>query len=330
MTWGRIFANPMIDTFNRRKNKTNNGMMPKHANRQNTHAVMFHHFHNEHHPASQGSISGEQFSLMLDWLSERYRLLNADEYLRKLDRNELEPLDICLTFDDALLCQSEIAVPILRSRNLRGFFFVYSSPLTGQPDYLEIYRFFRSTRFGSINEFYQEFFESAKTMTGDEYDVAEKEFDSREYLKPSTFYTPADKCFRLLRDHVLERERYGEIMSKLWMSNAHLKELASDGHLVGLHSFSHPTTMQLLDSDTQRREYAMNFEHLRGVLGSPSVSMSHPCGNYNDDTLSLLADLGIRIGFRCNNSITSIRSILEVPREDHAIVLREMQASSSS
>lgn len=127
----------------------------------------------------------------------------------------------------------------------------------------------------------------------------------------------------LMRQHGFEPR---EIMSKLWMSNSHLKEIESNGHLVGLHSFSHPTTMHLLDSTTQRREYAMNYEQLLEVLKSPPVSMSHPCGNYNSDTLRILAGLGIRIGFRSNNSVNSIRSALEVPREDHAIVLKEMQA----
>jgi len=315
-------------------------MTLKHANRRNTHAVMFHHFHDENHPVSQGSISGDELARMIDWLSERYRLLNADEYLHRLEHDKLEPLDICLTFDDALLCQSDIAVPVLKSRNLRAFFFVYSSPLAGQPDNLEIYRSFRSNEFDSIDDFYREFFETARTSFGDEYDVAEKSFDSNEYLKPSTFYTPADRWFRYLRDRVLGKERYEqimtmlmrqhrfeprEIMSKLWMSNAHLKALEADGHLVGLHSYSHPTTMHMLDSEAQRREYAMNYEQLLGVLDSPPVSMSHPCGNYNDDTLRILAGLGMRIGFRCNNSVKSIRSVLEVPREDHAIVLREMQ-----
>lgn len=130
----------------------------KDANRQNTHAVMFHYFHDENHPVSQGSISGEEFGLMIDWLSERYRMLQAGEFLEKLGRDALKHRDICLTFDDALLCQRDIAAPMLKSRNLRAFFFVYSSPLVGQPDFLEIYRCFRSTRFASIDDFYQEVF----------------------------------------------------------------------------------------------------------------------------------------------------------------------------
>ena len=55
---------------------------------------------------------------MLDWLAARYRLLSAQEYLYKLQHRTLAATDICLTFDDALLCQSDIAAPILKKRNI--------------------------------------------------------------------------------------------------------------------------------------------------------------------------------------------------------------------
>ena len=52
--------------------------------------------------------------------------------------------------------------------------------------------------------------------------------------------------------------------------------------------------------------------------------MSHPCGEYNETTLPLLDSLGIKIGFRSNMSVRSIKSSLEIPREDHANVLKSM------
>ena len=53
--------------------------------------------------------------------------------------------------------------------------------------------------------------------------------------------------------------------------------------------------------------------------------MSHPCGDYNLDTLSLLKGMGIQIGFRSNMSVKEIKSPLEIPREDHANVFNEMK-----
>ena len=77
---------------------------------------------------------------MIDWLKERYCLINADEYQYGVKNECLDAMDMCLSFDDALLCQYEIAAPIMKRRNLNAFFFIYSSPFSGKPDYLEIYR----------------------------------------------------------------------------------------------------------------------------------------------------------------------------------------------
>ena len=52
--------------------------------------------------------------------------------------------------------------------------------------------------------------------------------------------------------------------------------------------------------------------------------MSHPCGNYNQDTLKVLKDMGIKVGFLSSMADTKINSLLELPREDQANVAREM------
>ena len=83
-----------------------------------THSIMFHHFHDNKHPPSQGSISGKDFCKMIDWLSRKYNLIGAKEYLKKLNSNEIDSKDVCLSFDDALLSQYDIAFPILKKRGL--------------------------------------------------------------------------------------------------------------------------------------------------------------------------------------------------------------------
>ena len=312
-----------------------------------THGVMFHHFHSDFHPVEQGSLPGEKFEELLDWLTDKYSLLSATEYLRKLKNSSLRASDICLTFDDALKCQYDVAVPILKKRNIEAFFFVYSSPFLGYLDSLEIYRYFRSTNFLSIDDFYSEFFESVKTVFSIEYFEAKDVYDEVEYLTLFPFYTKNDKWFRYLLDVTLGSDRYTEIMKlildrhkfdtsdlagKLWMDNSNLISLANDGHLIGLHSFSHPMMMHLLDKETQAEEYSKNFEHLKSVLGISPKAMSHPSGSYNDATLRILKSMNIEIGFRSSFGVKEIKSNLEIPREDHsnAVKAMEKEAETSS
>lgn len=309
---------------------------------KSTHSIMFHHFHSEKHLPAQGSLSAEDFEEMLDWLGDRYNILNASEYLLKFEKACLKPEDICLSFDDALLCQFDVAVPVLKQRGIEGFFFVYSSVFSGNPDPLEIFRYFRTSYFGEIDEFYECFFSAVESKDRALYQSAYETFKGLDYLAAFPFYSDNDRWFRYLRDQFLGVERYNDLMhfmmkqksfdiktasSLLWMTEKNLSELQEDGHLIGLHSYSHPTQMSKLTRTEQKEQYGRNMEHLQGVLGKGSiVSMSHPCGDYDAGTLDLLTEMGIRIGFRSSLSVTEVVSALEVPRDDHANVLREMRA----
>ena len=74
------------------------------------------------------------------------------------------------------------------------------------------------------------------------------------YLGDYPFYSDNDRWFRFIRDHVLGPESYyntmirmlykhnyrlSEASKRLWMSEDQVKHLFKDGHLIGLHSFSH-------------------------------------------------------------------------------------------
>jgi hypothetical protein len=84
--------------------------------------------------------------------------------------------------------------------------------------------------------------------------------------------------------------------------------------------------MEKLHKEQQRLEFKKNLDHLSTVLGGQAqiTVMAHPCGGYNEDTLEVLKTLGIEIGFRSSMSRRYIRSLLEIPREDHANVARGM------
>ena len=60
-------------------------------------------------------------------------------------------------------------------------------------------------------------------------------------------------------------------------------------------------------------------------------TMSHPCGSYNKDTIKILTDLGIKLGFqncmviKTEKNMEKINnSFLEIAREDSAEVMKMM------
>lgn len=298
---------------------------------------MLHHFHDDgHHPESQGSISAERFADMISALG-RHRIVAAREWAERALDGKLKDGDLCLTFDDNLSCQYDVALPVLRALKIEAFWFVHTSVLDGEIEELGLFRNFRITRFKHVNEYYSAFLDAA---AGSEFSAqivrALEGFQPDSYLRGYSFYTPEDRRDRFLRDDVLGTENYGRIVAMmmaevgydpaqaakmLWMDTACLRRLHSEGHVVGLHSHSHPSRMTALPLESQRREYETSAQRLRGILGEAPTAMAHPCDSYNADTLEILRGLGIRIGFRANSNGHWRPSDLEHPRVDQAYVI---------
>ena len=301
---------------------------------------MFHHFHGGAHLPAQGSLSSLDLENMINWLDKNYTLLGAREYRRKFDEGALRGGDICLSFDDALKCQFDIAVPVLREKNIDAFFFVYSSAFMDNPDPLEIYRYFRTAIFEEIDGFYKAFFEKVEESHGALIHRHQKIYKGLDYLSGRPYYSSNDKWFRYIRDQVIDKLDYQDVMEemmvekgfevgslkqKLWMSEKELKSLFEIGHTIGMHSFSHPTQISKLSKMEQFSEYSKNKAHLEQILDLSVDVMSHPCGDYNSDTLEVLQQLDVRIGFCAKMPKGKYSSALEMPRENHANVLEDMK-----
>lgn len=307
------------------------------------HGIMYHHFHdNQKHIVGQGSISAETFNDMLDFYGKDHNIIGAGEFLQKSEAGTLSPADVCLTFDDGLLCQYDVAYPVMKDRGLTAFWFIYTSPLNGVIEKIELYRHFRFSKFSDIEDFYSAFF-NIVAANDPEAMAAIHSFDPDQYLKEFPFYTPNDKRFRYMRDRVLGVSKYNMTMDKmletyqydieknsqiLWLNADHIKNLRRQGHIIGLHSYSHPTVMSDKSYLEQSREYTTNKRQLESVLNEKITAVSYPCNSYNSDTLKCMRELGIRIGFRANMVDVQLEDIrYEYPRQDHANIMKAMEAA---
>jgi len=299
------------------------------------HGIMLHHFYDEQFIRGQGAINQEDLVKIIEHYKPE-NILSASDWYKKAISNNLKDNDYCITFDDTLLCQYEIALPILEEYNITAFWFVYSSVLNGNIEPLEVFRKFRTEHFSTIDEFYEFFFAQVETTIF--IDDSSQSIDTQlpdTYLSEFPFYSKNDKKFRFLRDRVLTTKQYNDIMTSmiddkglsmrslsenLWMTRSHIKQLHEKGHIVGLHSTTHPTSISSFDKGSQAKEYQSNFDDLLRITEQRPRTMSHPCNSYNEDTLNILENLGIKLGF-CSNMSQKPASLLEFPREDHANIL---------
>ena len=67
-----------------------------------------------------------------------------------------------------------------------------------------------------------------------------------------------------------------------------------------------------------------NYEFLKNITGNGATMVAHPCGRYSEITLEILNQLEVSLGFRANMTIPFAKSLLEIPREDHANILKKM------
>lgn len=305
------------------------------------HGVMFQHFHDDFHPPGQGSINASNFVAIINQFDRR-NVIPAGEWLERATSNTLRDHDLCLTFDGGLLCQYDLAVPVLRDLGLTAFFFVPTAVHEGDLDRTAVYRYFRETSFESLEHFYAAFYEELScTSSGPRVKQAMLRFNPREYLAHYPFYTLADRKFRFVRDDVIGPDAYEDIMTRmlasagvnlstlakrLWMSADQIRALHADGHVIGLHSHTHPTRLAKMSPQQQRDEYGQNWRAIRQITGHAPTAMSHPCNSYSPYTLSLLRQLGVRIGFR-TNMVQSPYCALEQPRIDQAMLARTARES---
>lgn len=311
------------------------------------HGIMFHHFHDDGiHKKGQGSIDKDEFYKLLKFIG-RNNILDANIFFEKLKENKLKERDVCLTFDDAIKCQIDVAVPILEELKIKSFFFVYTSMLEGKPDFLEIYRYFRMNYFENINEFYHNFYQRLDKDLKKFFKENSAIIKQKKIKHP--VYSIEDIKFRLVRDLFLTQSQYDEIMflmmkekkfdysnfyKNLFFQKNDLKNLDKLGHLVGIHSHNHPTLLENLSYDEQKYQYDTCQSTISKILNKSKNDinfMSHPCGSYNEDTLKILKELKIELGFKQIMKLEPEKGMkkinnshLEIARQNHSEIWNRM------
>ena len=297
-------------------------------------AIMFHHFHDNYtFKKSQGSICKDQFYNIIKIIGKK-NILNPNDFYERLISKKLTKHEICFTFDDGLKCQYKIAVPILEDLNIKALFFINTSIYDGNYMMLEVFRYFRSKYFKNIDEFYKIFFNNFNKNTLDIF-FQKNKGHIKNKLKLFTFYSLNDIKFRMIRDYLLNEEDYFKIMKNmfrmknfktqdinklLYISKKELRDLDKIGHSIGLHSHNHPIRISQLSYDEQSKEYKKNILILSKLLSTNSMNikfMSHPYGDYNQNTFKILKRLDIKMGF-CRNLEKKSKSNLEIARVNHA------------
>lgn len=304
------------------------------------HGLMFHRLHRQGEPAAgQGSVSDVAFEAMLRSIGTE-RILAPQEWMFRVNAGLLQPADLCITFDDGLKNQLDVALPVLERLGLKAFWFIYSAALHGKYDRNEIANLLATRHFPSF-ESYALQFEALAGTAPEAFESADWHSYAQGMRARFPFYSASDLRYRYLRNHLLSLAEFEaavdsllkllgldlhEVAGQLWMTTDQVSTLHASGHVIGMHSYSHPFSLSALSAEDQRAEYQANFDDLTRITGQPPRSMSHPLNSYSPATLNILADLGIECGF-CSNMQPPHGQVkvnpgpLEFAREDSTALL---------
>ena len=304
------------------------------------HGIMFHRLHKKgKKSAGIGSISQDDLEKILKFIGIK-NIVTPNQWIEKIKNKTLKKKDICLTFDDGLKSQYNCALPILNKYNLKAFFFVYSSVFDNQIDNNEFYNKLIFENFKDGKEFSKKFFETL--------DLDLNIFKNKKYLKYylnmkkySPFYVKEEIKYRYIRNYYLSPQKLKNIMTKifklkkvdfikarsLWLSLGELKKLSNLGHTIGLHSDTHNSNFKGLSFNKQKQEYERNCNFIYKTTKYRPLSMSHPLGSYNKNTLKILKQMKIVCGFRSTLLSDSKinNSNLEFAREDPFNILKMLK-----
>ena len=300
--------------------------------------IMFHHFHKKNKDKYvENSITSKEFEKILKFIGLK-NIISADLWAKKALENKLKKNEVCITFDDGLKSQYEVALPILKKYHIKAFWFIFSSVFYGKKDSNEIHKFFYKKYFRNFKLFFKNFKEEIIILKRAKFILKTiNQKKAKNYMLELKIYSKEERIYKYLRDKILtskeifqiyknlfKKFKFNEkkIVKQLWISKKDLKRIVNDNHVIGLHSFSHPSNIASKSYNYQFKEYKKNLIDLNKIYKKKIISASFPFNAYNSNSIKVLKRLNIKLCFSALSNIKFNRLI--IPRIDHAKILKKI------
>jgi|GEM_PF-5376501 len=105
-----------------------------------------------------------------------------------------------------------------------------------------------------------------------------------------------------------------------------LAELHAGDHVIGIYPRHAPEPLASLPIRVQLKTCRDNCAYLLELLGERPVCVTHPDNAYSGDTLEVLRQMGIKLGFR-RDAVQTEYSELEFPRVEALHIIRALRVA---
>ncbi|MGY2134537.1 polysaccharide deacetylase family protein [Hymenobacter sp. HD11105] len=262
-------------------------------------------------------------------LKASYRVVSVSELVDSVARGTVKPNSVALTFDDGYADNFLVAKPILDHYGLPATFFI-ASHYTDQAEefwwdeleHLILFSAHLPARFSQV-------------IGGQLIDVAlgneaclsshgrqqQQHWDACAALPPTIRSRLFYQLWELLRPLPIREQQQHLDRIRQWvgappsqrpayrsMSRQQLQTLsASPLHELGLHTMSHPA-LAAHPLGFQRQELLGNQAFLERATGQKVDLVAYPYGNYNQQTLTLVEQAGLRAAFTTEEKVVTSTS----------------------
>jgi peptidoglycan/xylan/chitin deacetylase (PgdA/CDA1 family) len=289
------------------------------------------------HPGIKG-LSTAGFAAQLDWLAERFRIIDGPTFERAArGPASLDGPSALLTFDDGFVDHYTSAYTEMRRRGVGGMFFVAGATLDDRPSLLNVHKthFLLSAlgaeRFGTVVEARLKGVATGPGAGSREGIYRYDEAPDVRAKRLLNYELPSDVANRaldeLFREHIGDPEAFAR---ELYLNADMIAEMARGGMTFGYHTRSHPV-LSRLSREAQAAELADGVALMRRLTGQQTVPFCYPYGfthTYNQDTLDVLAEAGYSVAFTTVREPARLpaASPYELPRFDTRDVVRQHEA----
>lgn len=242
------------------------------------------------------TVSPENFTDHMAYLSTCCRPLFLSDLAEALEKQQVPERAVVVTFDDGYANNFRYGLPILENANVPATIFVMSGALDSDIgfwwDELERLLLHTPTLPASLILYLDDRACSWSTVTDEERLQAFRVIHRLLRALPVDDRARALTTIRKWADGEptadFDPDNYRPLTSE------ELRELSESECIeIGGHTMTHPLLGQL-DRQHQRVEIETSCQRLAATVGAPVDVFSYPYGSFNDDTLALGRDLGLK------------------------------------
>ena len=307
--------------------------------------VMYHYVRdlkNSRYPNIKG-LDIEKFKKQINFFKKNYNFIRMEdliEYYKSPNEKKLPEKSILLTFDDGYKDHYTYVLPILLENNIQGSFyiptkcfqdkkvldvnkihFILESCIEEEEKILkEIEEYLEKNKDSRISFSYNDYFK--EYAVNSRFDKKEVIFIKRmlQVVLPEDYRKKlVDILFKkyvcTIGDKIISERAFWE---ELYLTPEQIRMMEKLGMHIGFHSHDH-VWLNSLSKEEQEFQIKSSINYFKEIgLKTEKMTISYPYGEYNKDTIELMKEYNIPLGFttEVGKIDLEISDYLKLPRLD--------------